>query len=242
MKKGIVMLMCVALMLAGCADKEHWASYYAQDEKRTDAIIEALKAQQNENRRSRGDMMAKYSAAMTAAAKTPSTTDDAVMAFAWGWATGQKDEIVIPKLSPLKPPDNTSDIWTSIVPVLSLAAPFLYPLTYGVGGSGNSYSASDNAKINIQSENSGSLNSARGDQTLTATDNRIQYERDCIDCEDSGGAIGTETFPGEIDPENPIEPGGETCETTGGFLGPDGRIYADPGFTCSCGSRAAGNC
>ena len=44
------------------------------------------------------------------------------------------------------------------------------------------------------------------------------------------------------DPEEVTEPGGPTCEETGGYLGADGRLYANPDFTCSCRSRSEGKC
>lgn len=87
---------------------------------------------------------------------------------------------------------------------------------------------------------------------LTSTDNRVQLEDDCINCDgdNAGGAINPltgepEQLPEEGEPEEgePEEEGGELCTEETWYMNPvTGIAYTDSSQTCSCGSRAAGDC
>lgn len=242
--KGAVWVMVVAItvwpILQGCADKEAMTEYYQVEAARTAAIVASIESQQKANSHNRTLQMQSFSTAATTAAVTDSPVDDALLAFAWGYALGTPQHIEIPKLQPIKAPDSSADMIRAWTPIVGMAMPFLYPLAYGwaSGSGGTSISADNGANVMVDSGNPGSYNSAGGDLASTPTTTDSFNVENCDGC-DSGG---TEGGPGtDVDPTNPIV-GGETCDVTGGYLGPDGRIYADPGFTCSCGSRAEGAC
>ena len=65
-----------------------------------------------------------------------------------------------------------------------------------------------------------------------------------IECEAIIDAGGSDSCDGGIPPGTAgTTGGGESCEETGGFFNSvNGKYYADEFFTCSCGSRAAGQC
>jgi hypothetical protein len=225
--------------LCGCASNEHMTDYYAVEQSRTEAIIASINQQAADRGQRNLQMMQSYSTSIAAAATTPSAADDVAIALAWGYQMGSPDNIEIPRLSPIKAPPTNVDYIRAWSPIIGMAIPFLYPLFWGGGtsgsGSGNSYSADNGGSIILDSGNPGSYNSVGGDYANTITQSDYRLVENCDGCGSDGGP-GT-----DVDPINPIV-GGDTCDVSGGYLGPDGRIYADPGFTCSCGSRAEGKC
>lgn len=238
MRKIVVWLVVMAFLGAGCASKEQWADYHSSIDKQTAALLKFSEAQANAKAKARAEMMVHYSTAMTTAAVTPSPTDDTLLAFAWGVQVATPDPIVQPSLPKVVPPDKTSDLWRAATPFVGMVMPFLYaiPWANNSGSGGTTIAADNGASVNLHSGNPGSYNTAGGDLSSTSTMSDAFKVENCDGCDTGEGGPGT-----DVDPTNPIE-GGETCEESGGYLGPDGRIYADPGFTCSCGSRAGGVC
>lgn len=236
--KVLTWIVLAGFFLSGCAaSKEEMAAYYKQIDSQTKAIIESIEQQGSDNTKARQSMMVHYTNAALNAAKTPDDTDDVLVAFAWGFQSAQSSEITIPKLPQPKQPKDSVDALKAWTPIIGMTIPFVTPLIYGWSGAfdgGTTYSAQDNGRINVNSKNAGSYNTAGGNQSITSTP--TYQDENCLDCEGSGG----EELP--PDPAEATEPGGPTCEETGGYLGADGRLYANPDFTCSCKSRSAGAC
>lgn len=234
----IVLLSFVAAV-SGCADKEVQQQYYDLEAERTRLVIESINSQTADRAHSQTLMMQSFSTSMTAAAITPSPTDDAMIAMAWGYQMGAPNNIQIPKLQPIKAPPTNVEYIRAWTPLAALAVPFLSGWLWNNGtsgsGSSNSYSADNGGSIILDSGNPGSYNSVGGDynQTTQQSDYALVNNVECADCdgEEDGGA-GIEGG------------GGETCEELGGgYQNPvTGKFYTDETQTCSCGSRAAGEC
>jgi len=245
MKRTLTWVIIVMFMSAGCASEKAWTDYHQSVDKQTDALLQFAKEQEIRKAAARTAMMQHYTVGMNRAAVTPSPSDDTLLAFAWGVAVATPDDYSVPKLPTITPPDKTSDLWRAATPVLAMAVPFLYLAADGWGGNnGASYTATDNAKINISSENAGSLNTAGNDQTLTVTDNRNQLENDCIDCGDGQGGASATPLSGEGGEEGEVPEYPEDFEcTTDGYLNTvSGKWYTNAAQTCSCGSWSAGEC
>lgn len=231
----LVVLLAFTAMVSGCASQENWDKYYALQESRTQAIVDAMNQQAALNRRAAAQEMTHFSTAAAQAAITPSPSDDVLVSFAWGYKLGQPDVIKAPSFPSVPAPPSNLDYLKTAIPLVGMVMPFAYMWAATNNSGGATYQATDNAKINLNSENSGSYNSSGGDMGITNTDNKV--ENDCLGCENPDDGLGTE---GE--PINPIA-GGETCEEGGGYFNSvNGKYYADEFFTCSCGSRDAGEC
>ena len=235
---------CISLVLAGCADKEQLAQYYAVEERRTQAIIDSIEIQSRNNADARVQQMQMFSAAATQAATTESPVDDSLLAFAWGYQMGQPMKVETPRLQPIKAPDSSADLVRAWTPLVGLAVPFLYPLAYGwaaSGSSGTRVSADNGATVSLDSGNTGSYNRAGYDMTTTIDNTGNQgILNSQSTCE------GEECFEGRDPQQLPIEgecgPGDlETCISTApaGFT-PAGTPLYLPG--CSCNSWCAGEC
>jgi len=266
MKLLLTAVLIASLILGGCAATEHEISSYHSTVAQTNTqVLKIVERQTDAARDRRANEMVYFSQAMVSAASTENPTDDAVIAFAWGFTSGRADVMEIPSLQYPAAPVTDVDRVKAWTPMVGMALPFLHPLLYGgSGNSGTEIVATDQATIMLDSGNAGSYNKVSGGPVLyDANGNPIVPENtgpgvgnaqvinkhdDLILYNEGGGDLngqllgyngGPEQLP--TDPE-PTEPGGETCESTGGYLSPNGRVYADPNFTCSCGSRLAGDC
>lgn len=160
MRKLTTSIVLGSFVLAGCANKEDMAKYYDIQQQRTAAIIKSIEAQASANRAQRSQEMSFFSNATVAATRTADPTDDALIAFAWGYRMGQPMDIEMPQLPHLEAPPTNVDYVRAWTPLAAMAVPFLYPLAYGWGGdSASKISASDQATINIESGNAGAYNS-----------------------------------------------------------------------------------
>jgi len=290
MRLLLVMLLTLSLTFMGCAaSQEEVLSYHKSVQETNMAIVASIEKQAEDNKRLKTEEMEAFSRSMAQASLTPDPTDNAVIAFAWGFASGQKRSIEIPGLQYPRSPVTSVDALKAWTPIVGMAVPLVTPLLYGYGafGSGSGSGAqdivaTDNATIYLDSGNTNSQNAVRDGSTFSAEGSSTVNQHDdytggasgpsvtplgadgecpfgyslrestgeCItvECEAwiDGGSVGVQ--PGScgdvvapvLAPEQPIA--GDTCDVTGGYLGLDGRLYADPSFTCSCGSRSAGNC
>ena len=271
MRTLIAMLLIVSIALMGCAaSQEEVMSYHQTTQWTNEAILESVKEQAKDNGAARTQSMVHFSAAMTEASKTEDPTDNAVIAFAWGFATATPHTIEVPKLQYPTKPDSSVDALRAWTPIVGMAIPLLSPFLYGWAsdndGASQSIVADNGGTVVLESGNAGAYKSTIGgdnNANTTQSDWRIIDQNNgssgsevdgecpaglvlrlstgsCItpECEAIIDAGGSDSCDGGVG----IAGGGETCDVTGGYLGPDGRIYADPGFTCSCSSRAAGNC
>jgi len=229
-------------MSLGCADKQALQQYYTLEEKRTNAIIQSISQQSLQRSADRTNQMQAFSSAATVAATTEEASDDIAIAMAWGFMLGQPSEVHPPQIQPVKAPDQNSDLLRAWTPIIGMAMPFLYPLMYGLGGagSGNTYTARENAKISFNSENSGSMNTAGGNMELANTDNRIQLEDDCLNCQDGEQGY---RIQGEAETQ-PVDPEEGTCSgwTGSTTMVGDTLFLGSPSSGCSCNSWQAGRC
>ena len=282
----IVCLMALSLLLGGCAaTKEEVASYHESVKIANLQVIETVQVQANHNAQRRIDSMVYFSKAMTEAAKTPDPSDNATIAFAWGFVTAQPDKIEVPSLQYPRAPVTSVDALKAWTPIVGMTIPLIQPLLYGYGvfgdggGSQQDIVATDNATIYLDSGNTNSQNAVRdgssfdgsGANTTNQHDDNLGGSESGVtpfgagECpaglelrESTGTCItpscaatieggGSDSCDAGVTPVTTATPtassgGGESCETTGGYLGLDGRLYANPNFTCSCGSREEGRC
>ena len=221
----IVLLSFVAAV-SGCADKEVQQQYYDLEAERTRLVIESINSQTADRAHSQTLMMQSFSTSMTAAAITPSPTDDAMIAMAWGYQMGAPNNIQIPKLQPIKAPPTNVEYIRAWTPLAALAVPFLSGWLWNNGtsgsGSSNSYSADNGGSIILDSGNPGSYNSVGGDynQSTQQSDYALVNNVECADCDEEGGEVGGQGI--ETCPDTPTV--GKACEG------------------CSCDSLAAGEC
>ena len=139
MRRAITWILLVSFVVAvsGCASKEVQQQYYDLEAERTRLVIDSINAQTANKAIRHTSMMSTFSSSMSAAALTPSPTDDAMIAMAWGYQMGSPDNIQIPKLQPIKAPPTNVDYIRAWTPVAALALPFLYTLGWGGGTSGS---------------------------------------------------------------------------------------------------------
>lgn len=226
MRKIIIWLFVLVLItMPGCASKEEWSEYHDRMENRDQAIIKSLEDQIDDRNTRRVQAMSTYSMGMSKAATTDVATDDVIMAMAWGYYMGTPQTIVMPELPPMKAPDTSSDLIRAWTPVIGMATPFLHPLTsvFGWSDSGMvTYSASDQATINVESGNSGSKNSNEGGSQTISGSTASQEQNDLYL---SDGASAT-TRGADLD---------QSC-----YVDETGKSMWSP--TCSCESHEAGQC
>lgn len=225
MRKCLATIAIMSLTLSGCAaSTEEMTAYYSQMAKQTQAIINSVEMQGIANRAQQAKEMQFFSNASVNAAKTASDADDTLVAFAWGYRMGQPMKIEIPDLPTIQAPITDVDRVRAWTPIVGMAVPFLYPLAYGwSNSSGSTYQATDNGRINVNSQNPGSYNTS-GHDTITSTD---PNNENCLDC-----AID--------DPADVITD--ELCPGYPGAVESGGTLWIDSSQTCSCTSRAAGQC
>lgn len=223
--QALLILICL-LVVSGCADQKHWDSYYSALSAQTTAIVSSIQSQGQANRDTRTQQMNYFGAATVNAAKTTSSTDDVMVAFAWGYNMAQAQVIEVPKLPTLAAPDKHSDIVRAWTPLAGIAAPFLYPLSYGLGGANTSgdtaqvYNVEGGGDLVLNSQNTGSQNS-KSVVTSGAYTNSFKKEETCTEnCGDDGVSV------------NP------TVGETGYECQPNEMVSP----TCSCLSRQAGIC
>lgn len=235
-------LLCSVLILSGCAvKKEEVAAYRAAVRQNNSILTTFLESQQERNRTAQSEMMIHYSSAMSQAAKTPSNTDDVVIAFAFGFQSAKPFEVTLPDLERIQPPVTDVDRVRAWTPIVSMFVPFAQPLAAGLsGGYGDVtkeyYRVSGNGQINIDSGNVGSQNSAGGNQT-NAVSTRVGYDSGEGEDGDELG-IGTQSAAAETTSSSaPVSCSGYPGATFNGST-----WYVDSTFYCSCQSRSEGRC
>ena len=227
--KRLTAVLLAGLLAGGCGpSKEAMDAYYQQLQLSNQAIVDSINRQADENRLARTQQRLHFSQAMSAAAATESQTDDVVVAYAWGYQAGQPYDVEIPELATPRPPETSSEKLRAWTPVIGMAVPFLYPLVYGWANSGSGsvkVSASDNARVAMDSNNAGSYNKAGRDinQSGGSTDSG-----DCENCDTPVG-IGGEVVP-------------EVCADYPDAVQIGGTWFIDPTSGCSCNSAAEGRC
>ena len=168
MRLWIVMAAMVALVLGGCAAKpEEMAQYHQSLVSTNAAMLASIKEQAKDNKAARMAQMIHFSKAMTEASRTADPTDNVVIAFAWGYQSGQELTVVTPELKYPKAPVTDVDRVRAWTPIASMAVPLIYPLinswAYDYGSSGTKvtqqFAVSDQGQLNIDSGNSGSQKS-----------------------------------------------------------------------------------
>lgn len=244
MKIIMTLLLSVSLLFAGGCAKQQ-AAYQDSIIQINEMAVVSVQEQSKNNQDRRMQSMVFFGEAMTAAAKTEEATDDAVIAFAWGFQSGQPDRIEVPKLRfPEKPSDGV-DYMRAGVPYFNIIWPWLWG-AYGnnSSSSGQRITATDNATVYLESGNAGSYNVATDQAAIDAAGSYVLNQHDDFALEagndingsaGNGGGVGGQGVEGETLPEDGI------C--TDGYLNTaTGKWYTDATQLCSCGSRAAGEC
>ena len=167
MKILTIVLLIVALALGGCAaSKEEVMSYHNTMEMTNDAIILSVQEQAKDNTLARAQSMVHFSTAMTEAAKTEDPTDNAVIAFAWGFVTATPHNIEVPKLQYPARPDSSVDALRAWTPIIGMAVPLVTPFLYGWAtdnnGTSQSIAADNGSTIVLESGNAGAYKSSVG--------------------------------------------------------------------------------
>lgn len=155
--------MIVLVLFAGCASQEERLSYYQAVNDRNKIILEMVEREREDTRNARQMENARFAAAMTSAAKTPSGTDDAVISFAWGYSSGKPDSVKLPELQGVEPPVTDVDRVRAWTPLAGLVFPFLQWLFYPPGDEQSAIVADNGSTILLDSGNSGSYNKAEDD-------------------------------------------------------------------------------
>jgi hypothetical protein len=250
----ITLALAVSLGLTGCMAKtEEIKSYHETMAATNTQVLAIVERQTDAARANRNASMSYFSQAMVAAAQTENPTDDAVIAFAWGFASGKPEYLEIPSLQYPEAPVTDVDRVLAWTPLITTALPFIPPLfAGGYGNSGTQITASDQATIMIDSGNAGSYNKVSGagagggigDSTV------LNKHDDLVIYNEGGGDLG-EVLPTNAPVQLPEEgetpdgpdPGEGLCTEDNAYVNPvTGRTYTDSTQTCSCGSRAAGEC
>lgn len=241
MKQGtawLAIILMLVFVVSGCGPTaQETSAYYTQLGKQTEAIIATIERQGAENKINRIQMMRHYSDSMNAASMTQVVSDDAVVAFAWGYQMGQPTKIEIPNLPKIAAPETSSEKVRAWTPIVGMAVPFLYPLAYGYasGDGGTTIKADNGSRVVVDSQNAGSYNKAGGAQSIDTT--QTNDNGTCDDCDEDSGL---EVNPVDVDPEDPEE-APASCGTSGGWYN-NGTWWLSEGSTCSCASREAGRC
>ena len=163
----ILLLASVMTLMSCAASKEEVASYHESVKVANLQVIETVQVQANHNAQRRLDSMVFFSKAMTEAAKTPDPSDNATIAFAWGFVTAQPDKIEMPSLQYPRAPVTSVDALKAWTPIVGMTIPLIQPLLYGYGAFGDGGSgaqdivATDNATIYLDSGNTNSQNAVR---------------------------------------------------------------------------------
>ena len=235
MKIAMVGVVCAAVLVAGCASKETQLAYMDRMAARDAAVVASIDKQTAGNRVAHTSMMNGYTAAMLAATRTSDKSDDVILAFAWGVAVGTPVRVVTPTFATIQPPPTNLDYLKASIPLVGLAMPLIYPLAYGWGdnndGYENNYVVTDQGRVNVASQNPGSLNKTGGDViTTTNPDNKSSWLQ-------GGGVQGEQRGVGIEGEVNPVQCGGAQTPVYG-----DGQWWANSVGGCSCDSRAQGSC
>lgn len=228
--KWKAILSIILLLATGCAaSKEEMQAYYNQMSAQNQAILTSIKEQGQANRAQMSQEMQFFANAASNAAQTATPADDTLVAFAWGYRMGQPRTVEIPKLPQIQAPVTDVDRVRAWTPIVGMAVPFLYPLAYGWGNSqGSTYTATDQGRININSQNPGSGNYAGGNQEISVSDQTDNKNCDGCDLDDVGG-VSTQ----------PVE-----CTGFSDAVFADGTWWVSPAQVgdCSCSSAQAGSC
>ena len=177
--KAIVMalLLTVALVFGGgCAKQQE--SYQQAVLSTNQMALESVTAQAEGNAERRQQQMVFFSQAMVEASKTDDPTDNAVIAFAWGFQSGTPDQIQTPNLKFPEAPSDGVDYMRAGLPYFNLVWPWLWG-AYGDNsgdGSGQTISADNGSTVVLESGNAGDYKSTIGgdnNANTTQTDWRI---------------------------------------------------------------------
>lgn len=242
MKLMITLLLGVALLFAGgCAEQQ--ADYYAAISSTNTALVQSIQSQATANAKQRVDERLAFSRAMTEASKTPDPSDNAVIAFAWGFSTGQQPAVVVPSLAFPERPRDGVDYLGAALPYANLLFPWLMWGTGGGPGASQKITATDNATVMIDAGNAGSYNQASRSSAIDASGSDVDNQHDdyAIEGEDLGEFSGFGEGIATIQPTDGSDPDApEGCGSEAYFSG--GTWYVSPSSGCSCESRAEGQC
>lgn len=211
------------------------SEYYNVERARTEAIIESIQEQSAANAAMRVEQMKAFSRSSVLAAQTEGGEDDVAIAMMTGFMMAQPNGIELPKLPPIKAPEQGSDIVRAWTPLVGMAIPFLYPLLYNSSNSGGTRVTADNGgTVLMDSANTASYNRSSGDMMTDLAQNGINGANNdsCADCGDEvEGEAGGQTLPEDFE-----------CTTDGYLNTVTGKWYTSAAQTCSCGSYEAGEC
>ena len=235
----ILTLVCVMTLMSCAASKEEVLSYHKTIETSNQLIIETVQTQANHNAQRRMDSMVHFSRAMTEAAKTDDPSDNATIAFAWGFVTAQPDTIEQPKISfPAAPVTSVDALraWTPIVGMaVPLVTPFLYGWASGNDGTSQSIAADNGSTIVLESGNAGAYKSSVGGNSVVSELNQEDWR--IVDNSTHEGGVGTELPGGGVG----VEGGGTDMILSECLANPPGGYKGDtPMLTATMSCRSAG--
>lgn len=219
MRLLMVMLLTLSLTFMGCAASDQKVQSYHDNIRITNLqIVESVNKQSAEIRAADRASMVYFSQAMTEAAKTADPSDNAVIAFAWGFVSAQPKSIEVPSLQYPRAPVTDVDRVKAWTPIVGMAVPLVTPLLYGYGAFGSSGDgstqdivATDNATIYLDSGNTNSQNAVRGGSTFDGSNANTTNQHDDYSGEGTGLSA------------SPVSAEGECAE---------GMIYRDSTGTC----------